>query len=238
MSRYANPRIARVSKNILNVFFLAFGRILVRDVVHWIRIDETPNLQVFFAAVAFLTVSFVPKSKFWNPAEKEVKNTGKRRPGNATMLGVASRELGMKRAQLRPFKVPPRRIRNECSAISCGSTVLMLVLHCDDSCWGRRGGCIIMVVECDSGYAAKFHAKLIKEIFQYVWLEGRILKFHGHLRGAVPPVLPIERYTAKFHEIPIKSVLQYVCLEGHIFKLHGHIGGAAPEGRGHPPLWI
>ena len=62
-------------------FFRDFGRILVRDVVHWIRIAETPNLPVFFASVAFLTVSFVPKSIFWNPAEKS-KNIRASKTGN------------------------------------------------------------------------------------------------------------------------------------------------------------
>ena len=34
-------------QNRVLIFFLDFGRILVRDVVHWIRFAETPNLPVF-----------------------------------------------------------------------------------------------------------------------------------------------------------------------------------------------
>jgi len=41
------PRIARTGKIKFLLFFNDFGRILVRDAVHWIRIAETPNLQVF-----------------------------------------------------------------------------------------------------------------------------------------------------------------------------------------------
>jgi len=43
-----------------------------------------------FPSVAFLTVSFVPQSIFWNPAEKKVKKYVQARPGNMFQLYVAT----------------------------------------------------------------------------------------------------------------------------------------------------
>jgi len=49
---------------------LLFGRILVREVFHWIQVTETPNWPVFFASVTSLAVSFVSKRIFLNPVEQ------------------------------------------------------------------------------------------------------------------------------------------------------------------------
>ena len=40
------PGIARLGKISLKLVFQIFGRILVRDVFHWIQVAETPNLPV------------------------------------------------------------------------------------------------------------------------------------------------------------------------------------------------
>ena len=67
----SSPRIALVGKIKFELCLLVFGRILVRDVVHWIRVAETSKLPVLFASVASLAISFVSESIFWNLAEKK-----------------------------------------------------------------------------------------------------------------------------------------------------------------------
>jgi len=67
----ATPGIARVGKTSFNFFFPGFWPHLGpgRRPLDSDRRDA--EFAGVFASVAFLTVSFVPKSIFWNPAEKK-----------------------------------------------------------------------------------------------------------------------------------------------------------------------
>ena len=75
------PGLARVGQIKFKLFFPGFWPNLGpgRRPLDSIRRDA--EFAGVFASVAFLTVSFVPKSRFGNPAEKKVKKYVQARPG-------------------------------------------------------------------------------------------------------------------------------------------------------------
>jgi len=48
------------------------GRILVRDVFHWVRVAETSNCWCFCSSLVSVAVSFMCKCMFWNLVNKKV----------------------------------------------------------------------------------------------------------------------------------------------------------------------
>ena len=75
------PGIARVGKIKFKLFFPGFWPNLGAGRRQLNSDRRDAEFAGVFAPVAFLTVSFVPISIFWNPAEKKVKKYVQARPG-------------------------------------------------------------------------------------------------------------------------------------------------------------